>query len=235
MEPRPLFTEDRAKELGIELVPWVDEDRNEGVVEGRLRDSLAAHQPLVAFKGVFATDKTFKRRLERVRGHRIHGPHRVMDHGLAVDVPFLLDDDVLNAATRPYAWNGGRPLEVMREVVFRVAAARSSDLTLTILNFPPVPGAGLDVPTTEDRWKKSGNYRLAAVKLARLGAGKCLAVDCPRSTDRTGAPHKSRIRYCIDHSRPDRLGAKSYAERQDRADQEAMRALLHGVGDVLGI
>jgi hypothetical protein len=208
MELQPLFAPDRARELGFGFERESDEER-ERLVEGQLRDSLAVHQPLIAFKGVFARNDTFKNRVERVR-----------------------EDGDVEAAARPYAWNGGRPLKVMREIVLRVAASESTNLTLTILNFPPVPGAGLGVPGTAARWKKGGNYWSAARMLARLGAGECLVEGCSTIINHRDI-NKAKPRYCHVHSHL----FSNFAKQQSfkRADREAILALLHGIGDVLGV
>ena len=258
LKPTALLTEQQAKRFGVELLPVPEEPTPEdrGLIGGQLRDSVAAHQPLIAFKQVFAFDVAFAARVRHIQATPVHGPHviahgrRHTAHGMPQRFyiegpPAVASDDLVTKAARPYAWNGGRPLAVMREVIFRVVAMNSDDVTFALLNFPPVPGGDLDAPSLAARWKKGGDYRSAALKLARLGAGKCLVDDCWRAT--AESPQKARprarkrhspprIRYCWDHSHTDgRPGAKSYAERQGRADQEAMRALLCAIGDVVGV
>lgn len=215
--PSDLFTAEQARELGFELLPPDHDD----LVTGQLRDSIAAHQPLIALKEALASDRAFKDRVAVIR--------------LADSSKW---EAAVDRAARAYAWNGGRPLAVMRQVFARCAAGTSSYLESSILNFPPVPSADLDAPSVAPRWKKGGDWRGAADKLARLGAGRCLAAGCQTTIDVSGAPQRARVRYCAVHSSGKLTSsgavAPSHRELWVGSDKESISSLLRSVGSLLG-
>lgn len=213
MRTDPELTVKLAKAIGGELVEREDEDRADGVVDGALRDALGAHQPLIALRDALRSDACFREWVRKVEA----------------------DEATIEEVASAYAWRDGRPRLVVYEIVRRIVEM-DGDLTLRVLNFPPVPSAALDAPSEAPRWRRIGNWQEAAELLVRLGSRRCLACGEPLSSRprRPGqaAPRTRRgeRRYCQRHEGLDR-----HEEWHGRAEQEAILGLLSAVGDLMGV
>lgn len=163
--------------------------------------------------------------------HATSAPLQALVRALAADQPFLeaiervrADSESVDQIARRYVRREGRGREVMRRVIERAAASASSNpqqrilgvgITAVFINAP----LAADDPTT---WTHAKRLPQAAAMLARLGAGGCL--QCGSAL---AASDGARRRYCAAHAKD--------AWLRERADQDAILALLNGAARALSI
>jgi ketosteroid isomerase-like protein len=158
-------------------------------------------------------------RLEPVGPDRILGFMRVTGTGRASGIP------IENATGNVYVLRERRPREAMRRTIERAAVCDSPDPQRRVLSVADA-GVVVDSPLADDdptEWTHAKHYREAATMLTRLGSGRCLVCGDALACD---GPRQRR-RYCAVH--------EPQASIRERADREAILALLNSVADALRI
>jgi hypothetical protein len=159
-------------------------------------------------------------------------PVQQLARGLAYDDAFLgaiervrTGRESVEQAARRYVWREGRPREVMRRIIERAAVCDSPYPQRRVLSIADT-GVAVDAPLADDdptEWSHAKRHREAAAMLTRLGSGCCLVCGDALASDGL----RQRRRYCAAH--------QPQASIRERADREAILALLNSAADALHI
>lgn len=159
-------------------------------------------------------------------------PVQQLARGLAADPAFLdaiervrTGRESVDQVARRYVRREGRSRAVMRRIIERAAGCDSPYPQRQVLSVADA-GVVLDAPLADDdptEWTHAKRHSEAVAMLTRLGSGRCLVCGDALASD---GPRRRR-RYCAAH--------QPQASIRERADREAILALLNSAADALNI